>query len=106
MVHLLLSRAYLYMEEWEKAATYANHVITNGNFHLLDLNTIKTYSEEDPSIPSYINYHSYTTSSEVIWVYGNITDVTKYVYNVSVSTNDHPFFRASKELMNCFDETV
>ena len=105
MVHLLLSRAYLYMEEWEKAATFANHVITNGNFHLLDLNTIKTYSEEDPSIPSYINYHSYTTSSEVIWVYGNITDVTKYVYNASASTNDHPFFRASKELMNCFDET-
>lgn len=72
MVQLLLSRVYLYMEQWEKAATYANNVIQNGNFRLLDLKTI----DFNPDSPSYINYHSYTNSPEVIWVYGNMNDFT------------------------------
>lgn len=106
MVQLLLSRTYLYMEQWEKAATYANNVILNENFHLLDLNTIKTVSDSDPSTPVYINYHSYTNSTEVIWVYGNMTDVTLFVYNASAGKEDRPFFRASEELMESFDETA
>lgn len=102
MVQLLLSRVYLYMEQWEKAATYANNVIQNENFRLLDLKTI----DFDSASPSYINYHSYTNSTEVIWVYGNVTDVTRYVYNISAGKEGRPFFRASEELMKSFDETA
>ncbi|MBO4960088.1 RagB/SusD family nutrient uptake outer membrane protein [Butyricimonas sp.] len=102
MVQLLLSRVYLYMEQWEKAATYANNVIQNGNFRLLDLKTI----DFNPDSPSYINYHSYTNSPEVIWVYGNMNDFTNYVYNASSGKENRPFFRASEELMKSFDETA
>ncbi len=105
MVQLLLSRVYLYMEQWEKAATYANNVILNENFRLLDLNTVKTQSDEAPYDPTYIDYHSYTNSTEVIWVYGNMSDVTKFVYNVSAGKERRPFFKASEELMESFDET-
>ena len=42
-------RVYLYMEQWEKAATYANNVIQNGNFRLLDLKTID-FNPDSPLI--------------------------------------------------------
>lgn len=105
MVQLLLSRVYLYMEQWENAATYANYVIQNENFHLLDLNTIATQRPSYPYDPTYLDYHSYTNSPETIWVYGNMSDVTYYVYNTSAGKEERPFFRASEELMKCFDET-
>ena len=41
-VRLLLSRVYLYMQNWEKAAVYARKVIT-AHPQLMDLNTDKNY---------------------------------------------------------------
>ena len=40
MVQLTLSRTYLYMENWEKAAEYAKLVMDNSRFKLVDLNSI------------------------------------------------------------------
>lgn len=37
----LLSRAYLYMENYERAIYYADQVINTGTYHLKDLNTYK-----------------------------------------------------------------
>lgn len=39
MVQLLKSRVLLYMENWKEAAVYANKVIKDWNFSLLDLNS-------------------------------------------------------------------
>lgn len=37
-VHALLSRVYLYMEDYEKAVAYANKVIDNPRYQIVDLN--------------------------------------------------------------------
>ncbi len=107
MVQLLLSRVYLYMEEWQKSVDYAQLVIANPNFSLFDLNDIITVNEEGDRV--YTNFHSYT-SSEVIWLYGNIEDVTYFVRHYSgKDANDptsHCYFRASDELLESLNETV
>lgn len=68
-VQLLLSRVYLYMEDWENALLYADKVIDDGRFRLLNRG-------EFPS-GSYINMHSYSCP-EVIWPYGYIAEFTEY----------------------------
>ena len=113
LAQLLLSRTYLYMEEWEKAAAYAEKVMMNSNFKLLDLNSVestKWYSPEQNSyveIPTYLDYHNYANNPESIWLYGNIVDYTKWLFNNKVNTNEeqHSFFMASESLMNSFDTT-
>ena len=108
MVQLLLSRAYLYMEDWENAATYADKVIKNNNFQLLNLNSVPTEQESEYGniVPMYLNYHSYTNSTETIWVYANLDDVTNWVYNPYKGEEDRPFFRASDELIKSFNEST
>ncbi len=105
MVQLLLSRVYLYMEEWQKSADYAQLVIANPNFKLLDLNTIPTEAEGNRV---YTNYHSYT-SPEAIWLYGNTEDVTYFAgkQNGDITEYDtHGYFRASDELLESYKETT
>lgn len=66
MVQLLLSRVYLYMENWPEAAKYAQQVIDNKNFSLADLNTfISTQAEA---------YYNFATQEcpETIWVFGSV----------------------------------
>lgn len=107
MVQLLLSRVYLYMEEWQKSADYAQLVIANPNFKLFDLNNIATVNDYGERV--YTNFHSYT-STEAIWLYGNTNDVTYFVATYSgenplLDPNSHCFFRASEGLMESFKET-
>lgn len=66
MVQLLLSRVYLYMENWSEAAKYAQAVIDNGNFSLADLNTFTSSQKEA--------YYNFTTQEcpETIWVFGSV----------------------------------
>ncbi|WP_099290893.1 MULTISPECIES: RagB/SusD family nutrient uptake outer membrane protein [unclassified Butyricimonas] len=107
MVQLLLSRVYLYMEEWQKSADYAQLVIANPNFSLFDLNNIITENDEGERV--YTNFHSFS-SPEVIWLYGNTEDVTYFVRHYSgEDANDptsHCYFRASDELLESFKETA
>ena len=108
MVQLLLSRTYLYMEEWQKAADYAKLVIANPNFKLIDLNTVN--ATDGNGERTYMNYHSYT-SPEAIWLYGNSEDVTYFTglysgdENEYNPENEYCLFRASDALLNSFDET-
>ena len=101
MVELLLSRVYLYMEDWSNASEYAQKVIDNGNFQLLDLNIIEAFDENSGN-RVYRNYHSYE-SPEAIWLYGSLEDVTYMVRRTGAE--GRVFFKASDALMVSFDET-
>ncbi|WP_065218805.1 MULTISPECIES: RagB/SusD family nutrient uptake outer membrane protein [Butyricimonas] len=103
MVHLLLSRTYLYMEEWENAAIYADSVMSNKNFQLLDLNSVA--DEDGRGIPVYMDYHTYQTSPETIFPYFNVGDCVNWLYNARSSEGEHPYFRASPKLLNTFEST-
>lgn len=98
MVQLLKSRVFLHMERWAEAAEYANKVITEWNFSLVDLNTLPTPTEREP----YYNFVSYDCS-ETIWMYGQIQDATNYVEVVTEDENNtirrHQFC-ASESLLN------
>lgn len=104
MVQLLLSRTYLYMENWQKAAEYARLVMENSQFSLLDLNNVNTDAAE------YMYYPTYD-SPETIWAYGSPEDMFKWVCNEAniVNTADenrkmHSYFQASQDLINSFDD--
>ena len=99
MVQLLKSRVFLHMERWAEAAEYANRVITEWEFSLIDLNTLPTPTEREP----YYNFISYDCS-ETIWLYGSTMDVTRYVTLVTQDDNDNTLWRhqfsASESLLN------
>ena len=104
MVQLMLSRTYLYMENWEKAAEYAKMVMDNTIFSLKDLNDVSSYAEE------YMYYPTYD-SPETIWAYGSPEDMFIWVCNEAntVNTADgnrkmHSYFQASQDLKETFDE--
>ena len=110
MVRLVLSRVYLYLEDWKKAADYAELVMKDGRFKLLDLNTVATTTEE--GYPYFKTYHSYSGSSEVIWLYGSVSDMGSWVMSYAGTTNPkdndrvmHSYFKASDELMDSFEDT-
>ena len=109
MVQLILSRTYLYMENWSKAAEYAKKVMDNKNFRLVDLNEIPYYRNDDEGneVRNYAVFPTYS-SSETIWPYGNIDDMFEWTYegmnSINASTNQkmHAYFQASEELLNTY----
>ena len=109
MVQLMLSRTYLYMENWEKAAHYAKLVMENPNFKLEDLNSIPLNGKNDAgeTVRTYMVYPTYS-SSETIWPYGNVLDMFEWTYEGANSTNSttgnkmHAYFQASEELLNTY----
>ncbi len=108
MVQLLLSRTYLYMENWEKAAYYAQQVMSNKNFALHDLNSVPlTTSADDRTVRNYLSYGSYS-SRETIWPYGGINDMFGWVTEFSTAQHSesgnimHAYFEASQELIETF----
>lgn len=111
MVQLMLSRTYLYMENWEKAAEYAKKVMDNRNFKLVDLNNIPTTGTDasgDP-IRNYMYYPTYSTT-ETIWPYGSVEDMFGWTHYGANSTNPvnnkkmHAYFQASQDLIDTYDE--
>lgn len=113
MVRLLLSRTYLYMGEWEKAAIYAEEVMNDTRFSLLNLNSIPAIDPETESWPepnqrpNYVDYLSYHVSPEVIWPYGSATDASMWVTDAKTSSDDrviHPYFMASPELLSTYSD--
>ncbi|MDE6065411.1 MAG: RagB/SusD family nutrient uptake outer membrane protein [Duncaniella sp.] len=108
MAELLLSRVYLYMENWEEAAKYAERVMKNSNFTLTDLNTIQRYTTTTPVQRTYHDFHSYTGSTECIWPYGRRGDfflwLTDYVVEQGTGLVKHSYFKASPDLMDSFEE--
>lgn len=109
MVQLILSRVYLYMENWEKAAEYAKAVIDNDKFKLHDLNDepLEKTAADGTIVRNYLVYPTYS-SSETIWPYGSSTDMFKWTYDYANQTTEngkmHAYFQASESLLDCYDE--
>ena len=99
-IQLILSRVYLYMENWEQAMVYGEKVSKDYNYEILDLNSLPLPDRYND--PAYMNYYTWD-NSEVIFLFGNQGDVldlplttvqyteyddsgrpTYYTYNVSV----------------------
>ena len=111
MVQLMLSRTYLYMENWEKAAEYAKLVMDDQRFKLTDLSVepIEGTNDNGETVRTYIVMPTYKCS-ETIWPYGSVTDMFKWTYDYANTTNSitsqkmHAYFQASKELLNSYLE--
>ncbi len=107
MVQLLLSRVYMYMEEWEKAAEYAEKVINDYSFTLTDLNNLPAPTSAEP----YFNFHS-VRCSEMIWLYGTVDDVT-FFSNIDGKVNPdnqwdsrkRGIYKASEGLLQTYEES-
>ncbi len=108
MVQLLKSRVLLYMENWKDAATYANKVINDWSFSLLNLNTLKAPSAQEP-------YYNFLTmdSPEVIWNFGSTDDLltfmTIYISQSTTSgttttTITRKKFNASNSLLDSYGQ--
>lgn len=72
-IQLLLSRVYLYMDNWEQALAYGEKVINDYNYEIRDLNSVPQppdWSGEHP----YKNLHTWD-NPEVIFLFGNQGDV-------------------------------
>lgn len=98
-VELLLSRVYLYMEQWELSITYAEKVMQHTEFRLIE-------SGEFPT-SEYMYFHGYT-NPEVIWPYANAAEFTDFVdpYMLDRSKNGKvSFVIAASGLIELFDET-
>lgn len=108
MVQLLLSRVYLYMENWEQAAAYAQKVMRNSNLSLADLNSF-TPSSSSP----YYCFVQYDCP-ETIWVFGSIRGLIQNAnlemnYNLTDDWGDTVEntlykFNASDSLLSLFDD--
>lgn len=111
MVQLMLSRTYLYMENWEKAAEYAKLVMENKQFKLVDLNEVPLTGTDDEGKPIR-NYYVFPTykSTETIWPYGNVKDMFEWTYKEANSVNSntgnkiHAYFQASQELLDTYED--
>lgn len=104
MIELLKSRVYLYMENWSEAKKYANKVIKDWNFSLLDLNSIAL---PDPGVKEpYYEFSNYK-SPEVIWLYGSIQDFTSqfndYLNKENSNNDTRKMFIASETLLSGFN---
>ena len=110
MVQLMLSRTYLYMENWAEASKYAKLVMENSNFKLVDLNDIPKKGKDDAGkeTRNYLIFPTYD-SSETIWPYGSVKDMFQWTYNEANSSNPnnnnikmHAYFQASQDLISTF----
>lgn len=111
MVQLMLSRTYLYMENWEKAARYAKLVMDDKRFKLIDLNDVplEDLNSDGKYVRTYLNMPTYQCS-ETIWPYGNVTDMFKWCYDYANTTSSisgqkmHAYFQASQSLLESYLE--
>ena len=67
-IQALLSRVYLYMEQWQKAADYATKVINSGKYSLVDADTYKTmWSASKAAAKGEIIFEVYGSSKNGYW---------------------------------------
>ena len=92
---------------------YAELVMNNPNFNLVNLYETLDYEIDDEENYKIVNYPYFPTydSPETIWPYGNVEDMfswTHYGINVKNTNNNdaimHSYFQASEGLLNTFDQ--
>ncbi|HEY9259818.1 RagB/SusD family nutrient uptake outer membrane protein [Chitinophaga sp.] len=91
-VHLLASRVYLYMENWQKSIEHADMVI---RYHPQLMN----YNNWENALPDLGNMLEGPTNIESLWNYGNYLEHYPYV-----SGGYGTYFEVSHHLFNCFEE--
>lgn len=102
MIYLLKARAYLAMEKWSEAVEYAEKLVNDKTFSLLNLNSYNATNEKP--------YYKFTTYDypEAIWLYGSANDVTKIITSSALFddalSKKYILFTASDALINCFDK--
>jgi hypothetical protein len=84
-MYILLSRVYLYMEQWQQCVDAATNAIECGG----DLTDMKVF-DDDQVLASY-------GVSEVTWIFGS-AEYASYI-------NNNVLFTPSSDLMNLFDQT-
>lgn len=108
MTQLVLSRVYLYMEEWQKAVDYAVKVIEDYSFELNALTGVS-----DPVLAGGV-YPDFCTLSnpETIFLFGSQMDMAslgslrmRWQEWAQGPTYQASMLRASDELVACMDET-
>lgn len=102
----LLSRVYLFMENWSESKRYAEMVMKWTQFSIYDLNK---FQPDPSSIPS-LNYATYSFP-ETIWVYGSglLNVLTKTFLTIPEDISPDVFrnrstFIASSSLLNLYGE--
>lgn len=105
-VQLLLSRMYLYMENWEQALAYGEKVITEYSYDVQDLNGVP-----QPAfvMTPYMEYYR-LDNPEIIFLFGNQGDVLDLPMTSILSsdgtnwTSYYPVI-ASDDLINSYEPT-
>lgn len=107
MVQLMLSRVYLYMENWKQAMAYGEKVMEHTGFSILDLSTIDPFVENVTGYPVYYKY----SNPEVIFLFGAESDVlslpnsSRLYKTQSNGSYSFAYFNvASKELIKTFGD--
>lgn len=98
-VQLMLSRVYLYMEDWENASLYADKVISNGTFSLIDKSAF-------PSAGTYMYFHYYS-NPEVIWPFSNSSLFSEFMdpYMIDIAKGGKvSFVVADQSLIGLFND--
>lgn len=91
-VHLLASRVYLYMENWQKSIEHADMVI---KYHPQLMN----YNSWGDNLPDWGNLLVGPTNIESLWNYGNNDE-----HLPLLSGGYGSCFEVSRDLVNCFEE--
>lgn len=101
MVNLLQSRINLYVENWEKAAEYAEKVIQDPAFSLIDLNNLPAPGTTELQY----NFMTYN-NPENIWVFGSAADmysISGYRLLAGSGNNKLPaLFQSSPSFLSSF----
>lgn len=107
-VHTLLSRMYLYMEQWEKAAEHASIVLARKPA-LINLTAAGVPAAPTaylgPGTPAAAANVYGPASPELIWGYSNNSAEFHYDYyfNMTILAGDIPPFRVSQSLKETYD---
>ena len=106
-IQLILSRVYLYMENWEQALAYGEKVIKDYNYEIMDLNSLPL--PERYNDPSYMNYYTWE-NPEIIFLFGNQGDVlelplTRVYYSGDKGFTSYIPAVASDNLIRTYDLT-
>lgn len=106
MTELILSRTYLYMEEWQKAVEYAEKVIHDYSFQLYDLSVVADPVQSRGVYPDFCTLGN----PEAIFLFGSQADMAamgslrmQWQQNGPIYTAS--MLRASDDLVACMDET-
>lgn len=93
MIQLLLSRVYLYMENWQEAVNYGEKVINDYNISLLDLTGGGGKGKKGEGITTFYSWEN----PEVIFMFGDVYPANKFALT-KVSFKDEKGNYSSKKI--------